>query len=35
MLIILLLDVTMASMVELPDGDNAFYDGIPNGGYGW
>lgn len=29
------IDVTVASMVELPEPDDAFYDTIPNGGYGW
>ncbi|EIE82132.1 hypothetical protein G6F47_004798 [Rhizopus delemar] len=28
-------NVTVASMVELPEPDDAFYDTIPNGGYGW
>ncbi|KAG2213129.1 hypothetical protein INT47_011278 [Mucor saturninus] len=28
-------NVTMASVIELPDEHNAFYKGIPNGGYGW
>ncbi|KAG1188265.1 hypothetical protein G6F36_004787 [Rhizopus arrhizus] len=28
-------NVTVASMVELPEPDDAFYDSIPNGGYGW
>ncbi|GAA5798976.1 hypothetical protein HPULCUR_004385 [Helicostylum pulchrum] len=28
-------NVTMASIIELPDEHNAFYQGIPNGGYGW
>ncbi|KAG0990085.1 hypothetical protein G6F28_009393 [Rhizopus arrhizus] len=28
-------NVTMASMIELPESDNAFYETIPDGGYGW
>jgi hypothetical protein len=28
-----LLDVTIASIIELPE--DAFYKGIPDGGYGW
>ncbi|KAI8876484.1 MFS general substrate transporter [Backusella circina FSU 941] len=27
--------VTIASIIELPDARSHFYDGIPNGGYGW
>ncbi|CAO3671077.1 unnamed protein product [Rhizopus stolonifer] len=28
-------NVTIASMIELPESDNTFYDTIPDGGYGW
>ncbi|CEG63522.1 hypothetical protein RMATCC62417_00651 [Rhizopus microsporus] len=28
-------NVTIASIIELPDPNNAFYDSIPDGGYGW
>lgn len=28
-------NATIASMVELPDEGNSFYDSIPDGGYGW
>ncbi|KAG1540851.1 hypothetical protein G6F49_012025 [Rhizopus delemar] len=28
-------DVTIASMIELPEPDSTFYETIPDGGYGW